>query len=685
MSSNGTKEDAAITPLNYTPPTSKPSPGSRSQGRWYAVAALLLVLALLTWFVLGARAVEVVTEPADARIDVSGGLAFVFGKRILLHPGSYTLEVSAAGHSTARREIRVNADAAQRLTIVLDRLPGRLALRTEPVAARLSVDGAPIGESNAAPLVLAAGEHVLRVEADRFIPWEQAMTITGMDELQSLDLRLAPGWGDYEVDSKPSGASILVDDVAVATTPARIELLAGTHHLRLSLDGHRDGVLMVEATAGETRTLEPVVLERADARLAITTRPAGASVTLDGIFQGRAPLELAIDSSLAHEIIAFKTGHDRVVRKLAAHAGSQELTLELPALSGKVELFIEPADADVLLDARPLPPGQRSLTLSGVGHTLKVRRSGYQSQEVHVMPRPGFTQRVEIKLVALGTGKPAAPAAAQDARITTTQGQELVLLRPRSFTMGSSRRELGRRANEGLHEVRMSRPFYLGIAEVGNAEFRRFRPTHRSGDFKGRTLDDDELPVVNVGWEDAALYCNWLSEREKMAPFYRVKNARVVGFDPASRGYRLPSEAEWAWAASVMADGSVSRFAWGAELPPPAGAGNYADRSGATLLGEIIGGYDDGFAVAAPRRRFKANRHGIFDLDGNAAEWVHDVYEPLLPANVSDPLGRQTGDLHVIRGASWRNGDITTLRLAFRDYGKEARADLGFRLARYAE
>lgn len=681
-------DDEAIAPFAYTPPAPLRRTAVRPRRGAVALGALLAALLALAWFVLGARVLEVRVDPPAARIDIDGGLALGFGGRFVLRPGAYTVEASASGYRTERRQVQVDAGAGQRLELRLAPLPGRLALRTTPVAAHVVVDGAPVGDSNGEPLVIAAGEHRLRIEAERFLPHERTLAISGRDELQALEIALAPGWGSYQVDSRPSGARIVVDDVALGTTPARVELLAGPRHLRLSLDGHRDGVMMVDAVAGEERALDPLVLERADARLRITTRPSGASVTLDGVFQGRTPLELAIDSSRAHELIAFKAGHDRVLRTLPAGSGSgsRAIELALPALTGEVELAVEPPDAKLLLDGRPLPPGTRTLTLPGVPHTLRAERSGLEPREIRFTPRPGFPQRLQLTLRAAAAVTAAKPATTGPAeRIMTAEGQELVLLRPQAFTMGSSRRDVGRRANEALREVKLQRAFFLGVAEVGNAEFRRFRPAHAAGEFKGKPLGGDDLPVVNVGWEDAALYCNWLSTRERLAPFYRVQDGRVTGFDPGSRGYRLPSEAEWAWAATVMADGSVHRFAWGAELPPPARAGNFADHSGATVLGTVVAGYDDGFPAAAPRRRFAPNRHGIFDLDGNAAEWAHDVYEPLPAAGTTDPLGVQTGELHVVRGASWRHGGITELRLAFRDYGKDARPDLGFRIARYAE
>ena len=82
------------------------------------------------------------------------------------------------------------------------------------------------------------------------------------------------------------------------------------------------------------------------------------------------------------------------------------------------------------------------------------------------------------------------------------------------FTMGASRREPGRRANENLRKVRLTRPFLIGSREVTNGEFRRFRPTHSSGSVQGFSLNGDDQPVVNVSWNEAARFCNWLSQKE---------------------------------------------------------------------------------------------------------------------------------------------------------------------------
>ena len=171
-----------------------------------------------------------------------------------------------------------------------------------------------------------------------------------------------------------------------------------------------------------------------------------------------------------------------------------------------------------------------------------------------------------------------------------------------------------------------------------------------------------------------------------MAEFYIETNGLITGHDPESNGYRLPTEAEWAWATRVK-ENKVLRFAWGDNLPPPSGERNYADQESAYLNGRVINGYKDNFVVSAPVGSFPANHRKLFDLDSNVAEWMHDVYKIADPANeiAIDPLGEQDGDNRVIRGASWAQSKLSDLRLSARDYGQMGRDDVGFRIARYAE
>ena len=178
--------------------------------------------------------------------------------------------------------------------------------------------------------------------------------------------------------------------------------------------------------------------------------------------------------------------------------------------------------------------------------------------------------------------------------------------------MGSPRRESGRRANESQRAVELRRRFYLGTREVTNAEYKQFRPQHRSGYVGQNTLELERQPVVNVTWQDAAEYCNWLSQQEGLPAAYEAQAGKLALVQPATTGYRLATEAEWEWAARANRDGSLRKYPWGDALPVPAGAGNFGDRQAQPLLQTFLAELDDGQPVTANVGSFAANPLGFF-------------------------------------------------------------------------
>ncbi len=681
---------AAIEPSAFQPlGTGEQKPPQRANTRRWLLGACGLVFVLVMLFLLSARSLQVVVNAeTEAQVSISG-LALPFGDRYLLRPGDYTVSASAEGYHPLEAPVTVDEQDSQTLVLELQLLPGLLSIDAVPIGAKVQIDGEPAGEAPFQDLPVEAGEHVLLIEAERYLPLQQTLEITGRNIAQQLALELDPAWAEVTVDSLPPGASILVDGEPVGETPAVLEILGGERQLILQLAGYADWQQALVIEPGQPQAIDTVALLPAAGVLELSSEPSGANVTLDGEFQGQTPLSLELTPDREHRLAVFKPGYRRyngTVQLPAAGRDSQ--SVKLTAQLGEVRFNISPANAELKIDGRSRGKGSKTLSLPAVEHSVEISLAGHNTVRRRVTPRPGLQQLVEVRLL---TAKEARQASIKP-QLTTSLGQTMLLFSPMDsqlpdFTMGASRREPGRRANEVMHPVSLRRAFYLQTTEVTNAQFRQYTRSHNSGQIESNSLNRDHQPVAQVSWQQAAAFCNWLSKREGLTQFYRESNGIVTGFNTSANGYRLPTEAEWAWAARAQGS-SWLKFPWGDAFPPPANSlENYADNSSAYVTGRVLGGYTDGNVVSAPVGSYRANQNRLHDMGGNVAEWVHDVYS--IPsangATEVDPQGAQKGDNYVIRGAGWSHSKIAELRLSYRDYGQEGRDDVGFRLARYAE
>ena len=670
-------------------------PDARPRGRLFrpgpckvSILALFLLLAIITLFIIYARAVQFILLPEEAILEIDAGFpAFRLGERYLMLQGDYGISASAEGYYRLEETVRVGKAPDQEYTLELTRLPGILSVETrygesEVRGARVRIDQALLGTT---PLLIdevAAGKRELYVDHPRFKPAQTEIEVIGLRQRQAASVQLEPAWAAVTLTSIPEAAQVSVDGETLGATPATLEIIEGTRTLVLQKAGYKSFETTLTITAQEALEIPTVLLIKSDGKLNIVSQPEGANVTISGAYYGQTPLSLALPPGDSYQLIATRAGYRSIERQLTVKADQdQSLSLRLKPVMGQIKLAVSPAGADLFVNDRAHGKANQTLELTARNHRLRVELPGYAPFETEVIPQPGLPQQLNIVLQT----EEEARVSAIPQQVTTSQGDRLRFILPGELAMGAGRREPGRRSNEIPKQVRLTRAFYLGEKEISNQAFKAFDPGHDSGLHGRALLSDPERPVVNVSWEKAAGFCNWLSEQEGLPAAYARKNGRWRLKLPANTGYRLPTEAEWAWAARY-ADGAPSRFPWGDAMPPPPGSGNFADQSADNMVPYSIRGYNDRFRGPAPSGTWAANSLGIFDLAGNVSEWMTDFYSVELHRKpLTDPLGPEQGDYYVIRGSNYTHGRFSELRWTFRDYGLDPRPDVGFRISRYAE
>ena len=650
------------------------------------VLVLCFVLAgLVMSYLLMAKAVIFGPQPADASFSVSG-LSLNIGNNFLLLPGERRVTAKSPGYYDLDETLQVDNNSNQEVILRLEPLPGRIVVTSELTELKVAINGENRGNVPGTIDQVPKGVQNFEFSKRRYFTLNKEIDVIGLDKTQNIDINLVPAWGYLALDSSPGGATVSIDGVQVGSTPLTAEVLETGSDVLVQLPGYQPIADMLTVKAGTSAVHPRFDLQVAEGLVNLSSDPSGASVTVNQVYKGVTPLALSLPSNRPQNLELFLEGYLKNARTLAVEPDSESnLPVVLKPNLGRIMLTVSPAEAQVAVDNQPVGEGSMTLELPSKPHSIGVSKEGYVTQVVDITPYPKQDSNVLVQLLTTEQ----AYWAARPQKITTSVDSKLKLFKPDAeFSLGAPRRQPGRRANEAERNVALYRPFYLGIKEINNGQFKRWRANHNSASIKNQSLDLNEQPVVNISWSDAALFCNWLSEQENLPQFYNFDNGVLQGFNWNAIGYRLPTEAEWAWAARFDQDNQPRLFPWNNDLyPPNQSIANYADVTAKSFIPFTLSGYRDNYAVSAPVGSFKANGKGIYDMGGNVAEWVNDFYavNSHRGEHIVDPRGPSAGSRHVIRDASWALASRSELRLSYREAGSTKRLDVGFRVARYVD
>ncbi len=510
-------------------------------------------------------------------------------------------------------------------------------VRTEPPGA-LVVFGDHAEKSPATFNDLEARKYNVRIMSPGYDPVETVLDLSGQNVADLPLFRLIRSRGSIEISAQPPDAhyTLRSEDGNVSRTgtlPVRINELPTGKYSLVARHGDWDLRDDVEIVRGD---LTHKSFAFAIAPLSVTSDPTGVEIVIDGASAGRTPLRLDLPVR-SHELMARLSGWPDERQSVVLQAEGENAA-RFTFANGSVKITSAPGGAKVMAEGREL--GQTPLVIEEVkpgAVAYELRLAGYKSISIK-----GQVESQQQAFLAARLEKSLSPEPGQ----------------PWINSLGMKFMPVGK-IQVSVWETRVQDYEAFCVATGRHRDVPDFSqgPAH---------------PVVKVNWADAVAFCKWLTDKE-----------RDENLIEARQSYRLPTDPEWSAAVGLRNEGgntpeardgkTRNEYPWGKQWPPPAGAGNYADKGAQRPRSGVIDNYSDGFAQTAPAGSFKPNTFGLYDLGGNVWEWCAEGYK-----GDSGTAGRDWG---VLRGGSWATSSRSELQSSYRNVVDRNERDViyGFR------
>lgn len=489
---------------------------------------------------------------------------------------------------------------------------------TTPQRATIYLDGENRGTKK--KVMTSIGKHQLKIVKDGYQTINKEIEVTAKNTLFEFKLKEIED-AMVMITTEPAGAEVVLDGVSLGNSPISTFYPSGSYKLKLSKDMYETEEFTLNITGTEvnkTYTLKP-----AWAELTIKTHEK-ATVYLNGN-QIYNLTNIKLKPMITNIKVTMNKAKDLEERVILKKNDRKTIELYPKISTGKVQIAVIPADAEIEF-SEPYgesysSTGAKSFKDVPVGtYNLKVSKKGYKTIKEEFTLRADKTIRKSIKLE-------------EGADV----GGDFIFVKGGTFQMGSNEES----DEKPIHSVTVD-DFYIGKYEVTQKEWKEIMGSNPSY-FKG-----DNLPVEQVSWDD-------------IQEFLRKLNAKTGG------NYRLPTEAEWEYAARGGASSRGYKYAGSNDIDEVAW---YSSNSGSKT--HQVG-------------TKQPNELGIYDMSGNVWEWCSDWYDSSYYSSSPsrNPKGPSSERYRVLRGGSWSSlQSYTRVAVRLSNSPGYRGSNYGFRVAR---
>ena len=513
---------------------------------------------------------------------------------------------------------------------------------------------------------LKKGAHSYEITSNNHLTYKSNFEIKKYTDELLIPVILKKIDKSLQISSNPNNAKVFLNNTELGVTPLTINLDRSNNEIILKKAGYKEKKVKYFVDDNNKSEIK-YLLDEDENLISLSSNPPSASVFLDDEYVGITPIKFP--NIKKGTIKIKKYGY----RDKLISPNNQTKTINTTLEKDMAEVqFSSNVPAKVILNGRYIGSTPLKKDIQKIKHKISYEALGHRSIRESFEP---LNDKVQIYKNLL-TDKQASLIDSKN-NSTNSIGSKLILMNPGSITMGSPKRESRRDINELQKKVKITKHFFISKNLITESQYKKFK----------KSSSASNLPVNNVSWIDAAKFCNWLSRKEGLDQFYIIKGDRLLYFNTKSNGYRLPTEAEWEYAAKSNnpTQGELI-YAWGSDRQIRKLVGNIADQTTEGILANFVPDYDDGYLERSPVGSFRSNQNGLNDITGNLSEWVNDFYsiEIIDPSEIfTDYIGPTVGTTHVIKGSNHYSSTPLQLGLSYRTYGNAENELVGFRIARW--